>query len=251
MKISVVTAVYNTEATVAEAIASVARQSHRDLEHLIVEGCSTDGSLAAIEAARHPRMILTSEPDRGLYDALNKGLRAASGEVVGLVHSDDFLADDTVLARVAAAFADPAVEAVFADLDYVAAADPGRVVRRWIAGPFDPARLRRGWMPPHPTLYLRRSVFDRIGGFDTGYRIAADYDFVLRYFSRTAATPVYLPGVIYKMRMGGVSNRSLGHILRKSREDLRALRGNGIGGLGALAAKNLSKLGQFSLRRRS
>lgn len=245
MKITVITAVYNSVSTVAEAIASVAAQSHPNVEHLIIEGKSKDRSLSAIETASHDRMVLVSEPDKGIYDALNKGVSLATGDVIGFLHSDDFLANADVLTRIAAEFEDPLVEAVFSDLDYVSQADTSRIVRRWATGPFAPKRLKRGWMPAHPTLYLRRSVYERIGMYDTGFRIAADYDFILRYFSQTTARSVYIPEVLYKMRLGGESNRDVGRIKRKSLEDYRAIRRNGVGGPMTLAVKNLSKLGQF------
>lgn len=248
MKISVITAVYNSEATVGEAIASVASQTYVDIEHLVVEGKSKDGSLAAIEHAGHDRMRLTSEPDKGIYDALNKGVRNATGAVLGFVHSDDFLAHDAVLSRIAAAFEDPAVEAVFSDLDYVAQADTSRVIRHWSTGPFHPRRLKYGWMPAHPTLYLRREVYERFGDYDINFGIAADYDLILRYFSQATAKSVYIPEVLYKMRVGGVSNRNWAKIRQKMEEDMLAIRRNRVGGLHTLAFKNLSKVGQFLVR---
>lgn len=248
MQITVITAVYNSESTVGEAIASVAAQTHPDIEHLIVEGKSKDGSLVAIERAAHDRMVLVSEPDTGIYDALNKGIARATSEVVGFLHSDDFFAHDRVLAQIAAAFEDPDVEAVFSDLDYVSQSDTTRVVRHWATGPFALGRLKWGWMPAHPTLYLRRSVYEKIGSFDTSFRIAADYDFILRYFSQTNKRSVYIPEVLYKMRLGGESNRDLRRIGRKSKEDYRAIRRNGVGGPLTLTMKNLSKLGQFLTR---
>ena len=248
MKITIITAVYNREATVAGAIESVAGQTYPEIEHLIIDGGSTDGTLAAIETVRRAAMQVVSEPDMGIYDALNKGFAMASGEVVGLVHSDDFLAHDEVIERVMAKFADPEVDAVYGDLDYVSAANPSKVVRRWKAGAFSPQKLRRGWMPPHPALFVRRRLWEQHGTFDTRYRIAADYDAILRWFGSDAIRAVYLPEVLVKMRTGGESNRSLGRILLKSREDHRALRANGMGGLGALAMKNLSKVSQLILR---
>lgn len=248
MKITIITAVYKSAETVGQAIASVAGQSHRNIEHLIIEGASGDDSLAEVQAAAHDRMVVTSEPDTGIYDALNKGIGRAVGDVIGLVHADDYLAHEDVLADIATAFSDPQVEAVYGDLDYVSKADTSRVIRHWSSGPYLADRLAQGWMPPHPTLYLRRSVFDRIGVYDTRYRIAADYDFVLRYFSETRAQPVYLPQVLVKMRVGGESNRSLGRVIRKSREDYAALRQNQIGGIGTLLRKNASKLGQFRVK---
>ena len=248
MKISVITAVWNSETTVGETIESVAAQSHRELEHVIVEGKSEDGSLAAVERAAHDRMRLITEPDKGIYDALNKGIRHATGDVIGFIHSDDFFAHDGVLARIATAFEDPAVEAVFSDLDYVSQDDTSRVIRHWSTGPFDSRRLKYGWMPAHPTLYLRREVYERFGTYDINFGIAADYDFILRYFSQATGESVYIPEVLYKMRLGGVSNRSLSKIRQKMNEDLLAIRRNNIGGLSTLALKNLSKIVQFIAR---
>lgn len=248
MKLTIITAVYNREATIAQAISSVQRQTHADVEHLIIDGASKDGTLAAVEAVHHERMRLVSEQDKGIYDALNKGIALATGDVVGLMHSDDFFAHDEVLAKVAAAFGRTDVLAVYGDLDYVTAEDETRVVRHWRSGTYSPKKLRRGWMPPHPTLFLRREVFERQGLYDMSFRISADYEAILRYFSHENLRPVYIPEVLVKMRLGGASNRSLMQILLKSREDYRALRKNGIGGLNALAWKNLSKLGQFVTR---
>lgn len=245
MKISVITAAYNAAGTVADAVDSVASQVYRPIEHLVIDGASSDGTVEAVQGRAGPHVCVVSEPDRGIYDALNKGVRLATGEVIGLLHADDVFADETVLSEIAARFADPNVNAVYGDLQYVAAGDTRRVIRHWRAGTFSPARLRRGWMPPHPTLYLRRSLYERLGGFDTRYRIAADYDFILRLFSLPDLNAAYIPRVLVKMRVGGVSNRSLANLWRKSREDLSALRRHRVGGLVALVCKNLSKLPQF------
>lgn len=249
MKFSIITAVYDREATIAQAIASVAAQRHVDLEHLVVDGASRDGTLAEVHRLSHPGMKVISEPDRGIYDALNKGIRNATGDVVGLMHSDDFYAHDRVLQIVADAFASTGAEAVYGDLDYVAAGNTSKVIRRWRSGAFSPQRLARGWMPPHPTLFVRRDAMMRLGLYDTDYRIAADYEAILRWFGKGGLALAYVPEVLVKMRVGGESNRSLGRILRKSREDHRALRSNGIGGLSALAWKNLSKVPQFLNKR--
>jgi glycosyltransferase len=230
---------------VAQAVNSVRSQVDVDVEHIVVDGASKDGSVGILQALRHPGMVFISEPDRGIYDALNKGVHLATGEVVGLMHSDDFFADERVLADVAKAFEDPSVDAVYGDLDYVAKDNPSKIVRKWKSGEYSRSRLRWGWMPPHPTLFLRRSVLERWGGYDATYRIAADYDSILRFFGRGEIRPAYVPRVLVKMRVGGESNRSLGRILQKSFEDYRALRSNGVGGFGALAWKNLSKVGQF------
>lgn len=248
MKISIITAVYNRADTVGMAIDSVARQTYPDCEHLIIDGASSDGTLAVVQTRHREAMRVVSEPDEGIYDALNKGIGLATGDVIGLVHSDDFLAHDEVLAKVARAFADPAVQAVYGDLDYVSAADPLRIVRHWRAGAVTARKLGWGWMPPHPTVFVRRALLDTHGTYDTSYRIASDYDAILRWFGKGGIRAAYIPEVLVKMRVGGESNRSLGRIVRKSLEDLRALRSNGVGSVGALLAKNLSKLPQFIVR---
>lgn len=245
LRISVITAVFNRVGTIALALASVRAQRWREVEHIVIDGASTDGTLRILEAHRAHLALLISEPDGGTYDALNKGLTHATGDVVGWMHSDDFYADEWVLPRVAAAFDDPAIDGVYGDLDYVARADPARIIRRWRAGDYTPARLAWGWMPPHPTLYLRRSVIEKLGAFDTRYRIAADYDAVLRYLAKGRIRLAYIPEVLVKMRVGGQSNASIARIVRKSIEDYAALRRHAVGGMGALVWKNLSKVGQF------
>jgi glycosyltransferase len=245
IKISVITAVYNNRETIAAALDSVLGQAGVDVELVVIDGGSTDGTLEVLRAYADRLDVLVSEPDRGIYDALNKGIDLARGEVVGFLHSDDLFADANALARIATAFAEPSVGAVYGDLLYVRKDDPGRVVRHWRAGGFSRRSLARGWMPPHPTLYVRRGLYARHGLFDTSFRIAADYDFTLRLLSGEGMAVRYIPEVLVKMRVGGASNRSLRNILLKSREDLRALRRNRVGGVGALLWKNLSKLPQF------
>jgi glycosyltransferase involved in cell wall biosynthesis len=251
VKISIITAVYNNCETIAAALDSVLAQTGADFELIVIDGGSTDGTLAVLNGYADRLAVLVSEPDRGIYDALNKGIRRASGEVVGFLHSDDLFADDCVLKRVVEAFADPQVEAVYGDLLYVRKDNPDEVVRYWRAGAFSRARLGWGWMPPHPTFYVRRAVYERLGVFDTKYHIAADYDCMLRFLGKGCLRVGYIPEVLVKMRLGGASNRSLKNILRKSQEDYRALKNNQVGGIGALVWKNLSKLPQFIFSNRN
>jgi len=248
MKISVVTAVFNRRETVAHAIESLQAQTYSSYEHVVQDGGSSDGTLDVIAGLSDENTSLVSEADAGIYDAINKGIQRAEGDVIGLMHSDDFFASDQVLENIAQAFEDRSVDGVYGDLQYVSSEDPGKTVRHWRAGTFHPKRLRQGWMPPHPTLYLRRDVFERLGLYDTSFRIAADYDAMLRYFAQGGIRTAYIPEVLVKMRVGGVSNRSLRHIVRKSREDYRAIRRNDIGGLSTLMLKNFSKIGQFIVK---
>lgn len=245
MKISVVTAVFNAVSTIDEALSSVAGQVGASIEHVVIDGASDDGTLAILLARRESISVLVSEPDGGIYDALNKGIGLTTGDVVGFLHSDDVYAHEHVAARIAAAFEDPHVDAVYGDLAYVQRRHPSRIVRHWRSGMFSPRALSTGWMPPHPTLYVRRELYARLGYFDTAYRIASDYEFILRLLSDPHVKVAYLPEVLVRMRMGGTSNRSLGNILRKSREDYRALRSHQVGGLLSLALKNFRKVPQF------
>lgn len=248
LTISIITATWNCQATVADCLASVAQQTWPHRQHVVVDGASTDGTLDVLQAHRQQLAVLQSEPDRGIYDALNKGLALATGDVVGLLHADDLYTHPQVLQHVAQAFADPSVCAVYGDLQYVRQHDTTQVVRHWQSSPATASRLAWGWMPPHPTLYVRREWYQRIGGFDTRYRIAADYLSILQLFSQPGFKAVYLPEVLVTMRLGGASNRSLRNIVRKTGEDWRALRQarvGALGGVGALVWKNLSKLGQF------
>jgi glycosyltransferase len=246
MKISVVTATFNSEKTIAHALSTLASQTWADIEHIVIDGGSRDDTLAIVAQCATRVEKVVSEPDRGIYDALNKGIRLASGDVLGFLHSDDEYAGPDVLSSVAKEFADPAVQAVYGDLDYLDAGGT-RVVRHWRAGPFAPAKLARGWMPPHPALYLRRGVYEKLGGFDESLRIAADYEFVLRVFTQPEFAWRYVPRTFIRMRLGGQSNRSVENVIRKSREDRIAMARYGFG-LSTLALKNMRKLPQFWMR---
>jgi glycosyltransferase involved in cell wall biosynthesis len=237
--------VFNRRDTVLDTLDSVARQTYRNVEHIVVDGASTDGTSEILETRRGQINVLVRENDNGIYDALNKGIAMSSGDVIGFLHADDLFADDTVLERIGLAFADARVDAVYGDLEYVSRRDTKLVRRRWCAGRFSPARLAWGWMPPHPTFYVRRQIYERLGLFNTQMQIAADYDCILRFLGKGQIVPMYIPEVLVRMRVGGMSNRSISNIFRKSREDYRALSSSGVGGWGTLIWKNLSKIGQF------
>lgn len=249
MKISVVTAVMNGAETLPAMLDSLKAQTYRQIEHVVQDGGSTDATATLLRTAGLADMALQTRPDTGIYDAINQGIARATGDVIGLLHADDQLAGPQVLAQVAEALQDPAIDGVYGDLEYVAKDDATRVIRHWRAGQYTPAHLKRGWMPPHPTLYLRREVFARVGLYDTSYRISGDYDGMLRFLTTGHVRLAYIPQVMVRMKMGGVSNRSFAHMIRKSREDYRAIRRHGVGGVGTLLAKNLSKLPQFAGRR--
>jgi glycosyltransferase involved in cell wall biosynthesis len=248
MKISILTAVWNRASTLGQALDSLDGQDYPDWDHVVQDGGSTDGTLALLDRRLDERRHVESRRDGGIYEALNRAFERSCGDIIGVLHSDDFLAEPGVLSKVVSTFAETGADAVYGDLDYVSGADSSRVVRHWKAGNFHRALLGRGWMPPHPALFLRRTVIERLGGYDTSFRIAADYDAILRYFRDETLRPAYLPQVLVKMRLGGESNRSLERIIRKSREDYRALRRNKVGGAGTLLFKNIQKIPQFFLK---
>lgn len=244
-KISVVTAVFNREGTIANALQSVAEQDYPNIEHVIQDGGSKDGTLDVIKQFETLNVSLESKPDGGIYDGINKGIQRTTGDIIGLMHSDDFFAAPHILSRVAELMENLNIDGVYGDLDYVSEHDTSHIVRKWRSGPYSRKKLKQGWMPPHPTLYLRREIFDEWGLYDTSFRIAADYDAMLRYLVKGGIRLAYLDEVMVKMRVGGESNASLKKIIKKSSEDYRAIRRNGVGGIGTLAFKNLSKVTQF------
>lgn len=256
MKISIITATYNSEASIMDTLRSIAEQDipGDQLEWIVVDGASTDRTLELIKQSDFQPDRLLSEPDNGIYDALNKGIRMATGDVVGLLHADDFFASPGALNRVACALRNSGAEALYGDLQYVRPTDDGfAVVRDWKSGIYYRRNLKWGWMPPHPTLYLKREVYEGVklengNYFNTDYTCAADYDFMMRLFAKHEVEPAYLKMVLVKMRLGGTSNKSLKNIIRKSREDWQVIRRNRIGHLHTLLWKNLGKLGQFFQR---
>jgi len=248
MKITVITATWNSERTIVDTLASFASQDHQDTEYIIVDGGSTDNTIQIIKDSNVRVDKIISEKDKGIYDALNKGIAMATGDVVGFLHSDDIFADTYVLSKIATAMQVGEVDAVYGDLDYVSKLNTNKVIRRWVSGAFDRNKMRNGWMPPHPTFYMKRDCYERFGGFNLGYRIAADYDSILRYLWSENLTVSYIPYVLIKMRVGGESNRSFMNILKKSQEDCLAMSGNGLPVLRALVGKNLSKIPQFFMK---
>lgn len=226
MKISVITVSYNSAATIADTVRSVACQSHTDIEHLVIDGLSTDDTVKVVESNRHPNLMLSSEPDMGIYDAMNKGLARATGDIIGFLNADDFFADAEVLTRVAQAFeSDPRIEACFGDLVYVSE-DNRKVVRYWKSRPYEKGNFAHGWCPAHPTFYIRRTALNRLGQFDLNYRLAADAEFMMRYLERGGIQSTHIPHIQVRMRLGGATNQSWRNIVRQNREILQAFKKN-------------------------
>lgn len=228
MKVTIVTVCRNSAATLPDTLRSVAEQSYPDIEHVIVDGASRDATSEVVKQHGTHVAQFVSEPDHGIYDAMNKGLGLASGDVIGFLNADDRYADDHVIARVVTAMKRDSLDAVFGDVAFFRPGDPGRVVRRYRSDRFHPRRLAWGWMPAHPALFVRRDVFRQAGAFRTDYRIAGDFEFIARAFKDETLRYRHISDVLVMMRTGGVSNAGWRNTLLLNREVLRACRENGI-----------------------
>lgn len=248
MKISIITATWNSESTIADTLDSLASQTYESTEFIVIDGASKDKTLSIINARNGLISSIISEPDKGIYDALNKGIQTATGDIIGFLHSDDIFASPETLRQVATVFSDGSIDAMYGDLDYVSKENTSNIIRHWRSGNFVKSKIKNGWMPPHPTFYMRREHYSKLGGFDLSYRIAADYESILRYLWQTDMKVAYIPEVLVKMRVGGESNRSLKNIIRKSKEDWRAMKSNGVAPIRAILGKNLSKIPQFFVK---
>lgn len=228
MKISIITVAYNAAQTIAETLRSVAAQTYPDIEHIVVDGGSKDATaeIVAREGAHVARFI--SEPDRGIYDAMNKGIGLATGDVIGFLNSDDVYAHKWVLAEVIKAMTSHHLDALYGDVAFFRTDNPGKLVRRYSSARFSPARIAWGWMPAHPALFLKHYVFKQIGLFRTDYRIAGDFEFIARAFHSSRLRSLYVPEVFVHMQAGGVSTGGWRNTLLLNREVLRACRENGI-----------------------
>ena len=222
LKVSIVTVVYNAADTIADALTAVNQQSYDDIEHIVIDGASTDGTQSVIEKFDHIAAFV-SEPDAGIYDAMNKGVSMATGDVIGLLNADDFYQHKHVIRDAVAAIKSHDVDACYADLVYVNAIDTDIVVRYWTSQEYSKGLCFTGWMPAHPTLFLRRSVYDRTGLFDTTLDYQADLEFCARIFEKTKVSSVYVPEIWVRMRMGGVTNGSLKTMWRGNWESYHAL----------------------------
>lgn len=249
MKISIITATCNSAVTLSSCMISILQQSYQNIEYLIIDGNSSDETLELVKQHQlqfsQIEFKIQSEPDGGIYDALNKGIQLATGDVIGFVHSDDILADNQVVSKLANQFDKENIDGLYGDLQYIDKKNLQKVIRNWKSLNYNKSLLKQGWMPPHPTLFLKKEVYKKHGLFDLSYKISADYDFMLRIFKDSELKFRYHPKVITKMRVGGASNRSLKNIIKKSREDYRAIRSHNIGNFLTLIRKNSSKLKQF------
>jgi glycosyltransferase len=228
MKVSLITVTYNSAAYLQDCIDSVVRQRYPDIEHIVIDGGSSDGTLDIIKKYDNHIAKWVSEKDNGMYDAINKGIAMATGDIVGILNSDDMLASNDVVQAIVDSFNDHQLDAVYGDLVYVTKSNTNKVVRLWQGLPYKRYRFRYGWMPAHPTFYLRREIIDQFGGYESHYFTAADYEFMARYLYRYRISAMYLNKLIVKMRVGGQSNVTFKSRLRGNRRDYLAMKKNKI-----------------------
>ena len=251
MTISIITATFNRGHFIESCILSILRQNIKNIEIVIIDGLSTDSTYEKLQPLinKNKNIKFYSESDLGIYDALNKGIEKANGDIIGFVHSDDILYKADILETIVKTLQNSEIDGVYGDLEYVEKIDINKVLRYWKSCPFNNKLLKKGWTPPHPSLYLKKEVYKKHGKFDLNFKISADYDFMLRIFKDNNLRFEYIPRVITRMRKGGVSNKNPYNILIKTLEDYKAIRKNKIGSIGTLVRKNTSKIKQFFNKR--
>lgn len=243
-KISIITVAYNAQNTIERCINSVLQQSFENIEYIIIDGESTDDTCRIIDKYRANIDLFVSEPDNGVYDAMNKGIALATGDVIGTINADDFFADNNVLYNIAKVFAEQDTAILYGDLDYVNPND--KVIRKWRSGQYSKGMFNWGWMPPHPTFYCKKSIFEKLGVYKLDYGSAGDYELMLRFIHLNNISTYYLNKVLIKMVAGGISNKSLGNRVKAMRFDLKAMRNNNIFlPMVAILFKPLRKIAQF------
>lgn len=228
MKVTIITAVYNGAEHIASCIESVLNQNYSDIEYIVVDGASKDNTLEVVKKYADRITHILSEPDKGMYDAMNKGLRLATGDVIGILNSDDFYADNTIIAQVVNRFLESGADSLYADIAFVSKDNLNKIVRYYSSGSFKPWKFRFGYMPAHPSFFLKKAMYNKYGLFKTDYKLCADFDLLVRLYHTHHITSTYLPKMVVKMRMGGKSNQSLKNILLLNREILRGCLENGI-----------------------
>jgi len=249
MRFSIITVSYNSSETIADTVKSVVGQNYPEVEYLIVDGGSKDGTMEILKEFTNNIDVLISEPDKGIYDAMNKGINKAQGDIIGILNSDDIYADKEVINDIGELFKNPKTQAVYADLVYVDRKNPEKIIRKWVSGKYFPGSFKKGWMPPHPTFFVRKSVYVKHGLFNLDFSSAADYELMLRFIHKHQLKIDYLARTIIKMRVGGQSNVSFKNRLKANREDRKAWEVNGLKpGKLTFIRKPLSKIGQFLKR---
>ncbi len=245
-KVSIITVCYNNADTLESTILSVQLQNYPSIEYIIVDGASTDGTLAVIDKHKDIISRSVSKKDEGIYDAINKGIKMASGDIIGVLHADDFYVSSEIISKVVNVFEKSGVDCVYGDLQYVDRANPEKVTRHWVAGQYREGLFRKGWMPPHPTFFIKKECINKYGDYNLTLHQASDYEFMLRMIHKHRIKVGYVPDVLVKMRIGGASNKSIFNRIKNNLEDRKAWKINNIKpSFFTLFIKPISKIGQF------
>jgi glycosyltransferase len=246
MKVSIITISYNSAETIEDTIKSVVSQDYQNIEYIIIDGASKDATLSIVDKYKDKIAKVVSEKDKGIYDAMNKGVQNATGDIIGILNSDDYYYDTTVISEVVRLFEQEKTDGLYADLVYVDREDSDKIIRYWKSGAYKSGKFLKGWMPPHPTFFVKKEVYQNFGLYNTELRSAADYEFMLRVIHKYGISLTYMPRILTKMRVGGMSNVSLKNRWRANMEDRRAWKMNGVKPRWyTLTVKPLSKLLQF------
>lgn len=246
MKVSLITVVYNGEKYLNECIESVKAQDYTDLEYIIIDGGSTDSTLAIVEMHKNAIAQFVSEKDKGMYDALNRGVKLASGEIIGILNADDMLASSNVVTNIVNQFKSENTDGVYGNLNYINPLRSNSIVRKWVSKPFTRKDIQLGWMPAHPTLYLKKHLFERYGNYSLDYGTAADYELMLRFLYHHQIKAVFLDQLIVDMRIGGMSNATTKQRYHALLNDFKAIKSNAIPyPIITLILKKISKISQF------
>jgi len=222
LKISIITVAYNSQSTIKHTIESVSSQDYSNVEYILIDGASTDWTLDILQFYKDKIHYFISEKDDGIYDAMNKGIKAATGDIIGILNSDDFYPDNKVLSKVAEVFEQTNCDCLYGDLVYVDQGNARKIVRYWQSGEFKKSSLNKGWMLPHPTFFVKKEIYNKFGLYNTELKSAADYEMILRLLNKHEISVQYIPEIIVKMRQGGLSNASIWNRLRANKEDSRA-----------------------------
>lgn len=228
MKVSIVTGTFNSEKYIEDCVASINNQDFKNIEHVIIDGASNDQTVEIIKSIPNRVEVLISEPDEGIYNAMNKGLKNCSGDILGILNSDDFYNANNVISTVVEEFEKTQADCVFGDLFYVEAENPDNIVRKWVTGPYKNNSFKTGWHPPHPSFFVKKEVYQKFGYFDEELSLAADFELMLRFIEKHKLKTSYIPQVMVRMRLGGATSKSLKNIIRGNKECLKAFKKNDI-----------------------
>jgi len=226
--VSIITVVLNRKKTIEDAIKSVLSQNYSNIEYIVIDGWSRDGTLEVINKYKDKIAKIISEPDKGVFDAMNKGIKMASGEIIGILNADDFYTSDDVIEKVVETFQEEDCDCLWGDLVYVDAKNTDKIIRYWKSSQFEPGKFKNGWMPPHPTFFVRKWVYEKYGGFNLDFPISADYELMLRFLEKYKVKSCYIPQVLVKMRVGGQSSKNILNIIKANIECYKAWKINGL-----------------------